>query len=185
MEIGEILKKYETDKNSGHHYGEPYRQIFSQFDKTAKLDILEIGTQKGGSLLAWKEYFPNANITGIDIKDQVLDKYKRSDINYIVCDVNDYRTDQMFDVVIDDGSHWLKDVVHTVAYFSKRLKLGGKLVVEDVQDPSWIPVLYNILSPNLEYNSGEVYKLEHFDLREIENKYDDQLLVIERLDKWK
>ena len=36
--------------------------------KYKKINILEIGVDNGDSLRLWREYFPNANICGIDIK---------------------------------------------------------------------------------------------------------------------
>lgn len=182
MEISEILKKYATDKNSGHHYGEAYDTLFSRFDRNAKLNILEIGTQKGESLLAWKEYFPNAKITGIDVIDLVPNKHP--EINYVICDIHEYKTDEMFDIVIDDGSHWLKDVVHSVAYFCNRLKLNGAMVIEDVQKPHiWIPTLSNILAYDLPYNKSAFF-VEGSDCRSINNQEDDYLLIITNIE-WK
>ena len=176
MEISEILKKYDTDKNREHEYGGVYDHIFGRFDRNATLNILEIGTQKGESLLAWKEYFPNAKVTGIDIVDVV--EYRSDAVNYVVQDVNDYRTDEMFDIVIDDGSHWLKDVVHTVSYFSQKLKLGGCIVIEDVQNPKvWQDAIYEILFPHWEYNKGHEYTLEYVDNTQV-SKVDDYLIVV-------
>ena len=51
MIISEILLKYKTDKNyGGHYYGESYGNILKRFNKDDKLNILEIGTQKGDVL---------------------------------------------------------------------------------------------------------------------------------------
>ena len=72
MNIGDLLLSYQTDKNrgktiekNGHYYGDSYQRIFSNFDINSKLNILEVGVQKGGSLLAWKDYFKNANVVGL------------------------------------------------------------------------------------------------------------------------
>ena len=178
MEISEILKRYDTDKNKEHHYGLAYDEIFSQFDRNAKLNILEIGTQKGESLLAWKEFFPNSRITGIDIIDVVANK--NPEINYIICDINNYRTDEEFDIVIDDGSHWLKDVIHSVVYFSNKLKPGGVMIVEDVQRQDiCVPAIAHITSSKLPYNKFK-YEIGIYDMR-AGNSYDDFLIAIKRL----
>lgn len=178
MEIEEILKKYDTDKVN-HSYGIAYHDIFNKFDRNANLNILEIGTQKGGSLCAWKDYFPNAKVTGIDIIDVV--ENKRDDINYIVSDVHDYRTEEEFDIVIDDGSHWLKDVVHSAVYFANRLKENGVMIIEDVQNPEvWISTLTNVLSSQLEYNKYK-FKFGYGDFRPIGSQRDDFLFIIERV----
>lgn len=56
--------KYDTDK------GEGYLRVYERFFyplKNAKVNLLEVGVYKGGSLLLWRDYFPNGNIVGIDI----------------------------------------------------------------------------------------------------------------------
>ena|SRR3990167_232587 len=184
MAISEILKKYNTDKNKEHHYGLAYDEIFSQFDRNAQLNILEIGTQKGESLLAWKEFFPNSRITGIDIIDLVPNK--NPDINYVICDINDYRTDEEFDIVIDDGSHWLKDLIHAVAYFTPKLKPNGVMIIEDVQRPGqdiYVPAIANITSPHMPYNKFK-YEIGIYDMR-AGNSYDDFLIAIKNYDRIK
>ena len=135
LPISKILAKYDTDKVNGHTYGESYDRFFSKFDRNAPLDILEVGTQKGGSLLAWQEYFPNAKVTGVDIVDVVKPEYRSEKIRYIVSDIKKWNTDEAFDIVIDDGSHTLSDVLWVMDHI--KLKPGGLLVIEDVQDPAW------------------------------------------------
>lgn len=179
IKISDILLKYDTDKNRTHSYGAAYDQLFGSFDRLTPLNILEIGIQNGGSLLAWKEYFPNSKVTGVDIVDVVAEGNRHKDINYVVQDINDYRTDETFDLVIDDGSHWLKDAVHAVAYFSKKLNPGGIMVVEDVQQPeTWLRAIGNILHPSLEYNKGIPFTVSTYDAREIKGSYDDFLIMI-------
>jgi hypothetical protein len=123
MKISEILLKYKSDKNlglgptgEGHCYGPAYDQVFEYFDSNAELNILEIGVQKGGSLVAWKEYFPNASIYGIDIEDQILDEYRRDDFNYLIADIKsdeakEWLKNKTFDIIIDDGSHKPYDIM--------------------------------------------------------------------------
>ena len=46
---------------------------FSEYDfcfrdfRDRNIRLLEIGVSKGGSLAAWEEYFPHAEIVGVDI----------------------------------------------------------------------------------------------------------------------
>ena len=147
MKIADILKKYDSDKNREHHYGGSYDNLFSRFDRNAKLNILEIGTQKGGSLCAWQDYFPNANITGVDIVDVVKPEYRRDTINYVISDIKKWKTDMTFDIIIDDGSHFLGDMIYTLSEFVVKLKPNGVYVIEDIRDvPLHVKVVENILS---------------------------------------
>ncbi len=159
MKISEILSQVETDKIKDHHYGEAYDTLFSKFDRNAALNILEIGTQKGGSLLAWKEYFPNSKVTGVDIVDVVKPEYRRDDINYIISDIKDLEINEMFDIIIDDGSHFAADVAFVIKYFQKNLKQDGLMIVEDIQNTSlW----------------------QSFELIRCGENYDDVLLIIRK-----
>lgn len=172
MEIREILSKYDTDKEWHHHYGNVYNHIFSQFNRQAPLNILEIGTQKGGSLLAWKEYFPNANVTGVDIVDVVPKKYRKDTVTRIISDIKDYKTNQNFDIVIDDGSHYLPDVVYVITQYCNKLNKGGVLIIEDVRFPNLLgAVIKNIFDdmriviPN--YNPDFIFDVRSYDNRNI------------------
>lgn len=145
--ITEILKRYDTDKETFHRYGKTYEEIFAKFDRNARLNILEIGTQKGGSLLAWKEYFPNANVYGVDIVDVVSDEYRKDTVTRIISDIKEWKNDIEWDIVIDDGSHYLLDVVYVVANYCVQLKPGGVIVIEDVRFPTLVSrVIENLLT---------------------------------------
>ena len=167
MEISEILKKYNTDKNKethdSHCYGKTYDNIFKKYK--GKIDLLEIGIQYGESLLAWREYFPKANITGVDIADNVANK--QEGINYIFADIKDFKGKE-YDLVIDDGSHILSDVLWVVENI--RLKKGGTMIIEDCQEPEiWLGEIKKI-SP---------YKVKAIDLRQINGRYDDYLIILQ------
>jgi len=173
--ISEILKKYDTDKVrgdklEGHSYGEAYDEVFEQFSDP--INLLEIGVQKGGSLLAWKEYFPKSNIYGVDILD--VRTYFSNDVNFIVSDIKKYRPNIMFDIIIDDGSHYYEDVLFVINNFLKKLNPKGVLVVEDTQNPEeWVPNIRKILP------SG--FTLTTKDLRHVNGYGDDFLIIIQRV----
>lgn len=167
--ISQILSDYGTDKNlfhkNAHCYGLAYDRLFRSFDKNAELDIIEIGIEHGDSLLAWREFFPNASITGIDIKDTVGNKMK--DIKYVISDVKDYKPNKEYDIVIDDGSHKLSDVMYTVRSF--KLKIGGIMVIEDCQAPNhWFEKI----------RKSTKYAIETIDMRKVNNQHDDFLIVL-------
>ena len=175
--ISEILLKYDTDKvrgdkPEGHCYGESYDEIFSQFEDNVDLNLLEIGVQKGGSLLAWKEYFPKSNIYGVDIVDERI--YVSDKVNFILSDIKKYKTDLKFDIIIDDGSHFYDDVVFVVNNFLDKLKPKGVLVIEDVQSPKkWVSGIEKILPGG--------YILETRDLRHVNGYGDDFLIIIKKI----
>lgn len=172
MKISEVLAQFETDKHKnekkGHCYGYVYDQLFKQFDRNAELNILEIGSQFGYSLLAWRTYFPNARITGVDIKDQV--ENKREDINYVISDVKKLKPAEEFDIIIDDGSHKWRDILYTIKNF--KIKTGGLMIIEDCK-------------PDKNYHAEELkkatnYTVEEIDLRGVHGRHDDFLVVLRK-----
>jgi SAM-dependent methyltransferase len=199
--ISDILLKYKTDKNHGtikniynnledrivvdnpepslgHTYGATYDEIFETFDKNDNINILEIGIQKGGSLVAWKEYFPNANIYGVDIIDSILDEYRNNNFTYIIADIkSDLVKKQLqnikFDIIIDDGSHQLYDVLFTVNNYLDHLKPNGYFIIEDCQIPEfWLHEINKIVPEN--------FIVINKDLRN-NISYDNYLIIIKKI----
>jgi len=59
-------KARKEDSDLAMHFLEVYTHHFEARRKEIK-SVLEIGVQYGGSLKMWRDYFPNAQITGLDI----------------------------------------------------------------------------------------------------------------------
>jgi trans-aconitate methyltransferase len=201
--IGEILLNYKSDKNFGtvkniyndlyrweivdspeecigHSYGESYDEIFENFDREERINFLEIGIQKGGSMVAWRDYFPNSNLYGIDIIDCILDEYRRPDFNYIISDIKDPAVkeklkDVKFDIIIDDGSHYLSDVLFVVSNYLEKLNPGGYLILEDCQEPNnWVREISGIVTEEYELTSRDLRKHTPY------SSYDNYLIVIKK-----
>jgi len=148
MKISEILAKYgkDTDKIWHHNYGGAYDSLFASFDRNAPLNIMEVGTQRGATLLAWKEYFPNANVVGVDIVDVVPEKYRQDNVTRVISDIKKYETDVEFDIIIDDGSHYLGDMVYVVVNYFMKMRDKGVMVLEDVRFPELtLEVINNLI----------------------------------------
>lgn len=177
MKISNILARYNCDKVTTHCYGDVYDKIFGKFDQNKELNILEIGVEKGGSIMAWTEYFPKGHVYGIDIVDSRLPEYKTDKATFILEDVNNIKLDKKFDIIIDDGSHRLPDVICSVKKFLPQLNKNGVMIVEDVQHPkSWVwetaklAGLWRLLTGKFYYK----------DLRKINNGFDDFLIIIKK-----
>jgi SAM-dependent methyltransferase len=103
------------------------------------LTFLEIGCGHGGSLQMWKSYFgPHAEIVGLDIRpeckayeeDQVNVRIgSQSDSSFLDSVVDEFGPP---DIVIDDGSHMMKDIAASFASLYHRLTPNGVYVVEDL-----------------------------------------------------
>lgn len=111
-----IFRENMTDKYD-HHYHEVYNAFFES-RRNERLNILEVGIWKGLSHKAWLEYFPNAQVFGIDIFSRIMPKdvpiLKHPRMHYLVGDsTNPEIKEQIrrewkgikFDIIIDDGLH--------------------------------------------------------------------------------
>lgn len=139
--LTELANRYQSDKgteySSKHAFSEIYDDYFSVL-KNKSISILEIGVHDGSSLKMWYDYFPKAIIYGLDIDDKSLHNNDR-----VSCGILDqskaehlYKFAQnigiTFDIIIDDGSHHMRDQQITFGYLFPILKSNGLYVLEDL-----------------------------------------------------
>ena len=136
----EIGKKYPTNKND-YGFLDIYEKYFKNL-KEKKLNILEIGVDKGDSLRLWKEYFTNANICGLDIDKK---DFSIEGVKIYQGDQNDKSLlDEIakkygkFDIIIDDGSHVSSHIINSFNHLFDHLSSNGLYIIEDLQT-SYIP----------------------------------------------
>jgi SAM-dependent methyltransferase len=140
-ELDALACKFRTDKGSngthGHGYTRWYAPLFAPL-KTEPINILEIGVSGGASLKLWEAYFPNANIVGLDINEKML-SMSRPRVEVLMVNTGvPLRLQQFmeagrkFDVIIDDGSHVLEDVVLALDHLWPAVKPGGLYFIEDL-----------------------------------------------------
>lgn len=125
------------------HYFEIYHQYFNKFVGT-QVKILEIGVYKGGSLQMWRDYFGNkAVIIGIDINENCK-QYEDNQIHICIGSQNDTafleRVSEQygpFDIVLDDGSHFMEHQITAFETLFPLLKSGGVYLCEDTHTSYW------------------------------------------------
>jgi hypothetical protein len=108
------------------------------------LNLLEIGVQNGGSLEIWAKLLPaGSRIIGIDIDPSCAGLTLPDNVRVLIGDASDAEFlqaslgDQAFDIVIDDGSHRSRDVVHSFRALFPRLRPSGKYFIEDLHASYW------------------------------------------------
>lgn len=109
-------------------------------------NVLEIGIQYGYSLIAWRDFFPNATVFGVDPdagscqlsnEPRIVPLFKDAyDSSFV-----DWLQDDYFDIVIDDGPHTFESMCFFLDNYLNKVKPGGYLVLEDIIDRSWTPKL--------------------------------------------
>lgn len=142
MTPSELLIHFQSDKVnrpgslSHHNYNQVYDRILPPYRETATA-VLELGVLNGCSLRAWRDYFQNAEILGVD---NDLNRLVREDrIRSFLCDTADRdkfillaKTLPALDIIIDDCSHLLDHQLFAIAALWPRLKKGGIYIVEDI-----------------------------------------------------
>jgi len=176
------LNNKHTDKNTIHSYLTVYDELFNK-KKDSATHVLEVGIHSGGSLLLWKNYFKNATIYGIDIIDKthILEELKNDNNIVLHTQTNAYDSnfvnkafeDVKFDIVLDDGPHTLQSMIDFIILYSPLLKDNGILIIEDVQDITWLNTLIE--------NTPEHLKkcIKTYDRRSVKGRYDDIIFVID------
>ena len=138
-----------SNEKMGHAFGKFYEKKFYKI-KTDRFNFLEIGTWEGASLASFHSYFKNAFIFGID--RNFKNKYFSRRLQFIYCDTTnalDLKNlkkkfkNKKFKIIIDDGSHLLKDIIHNLNFFFKFLDKGGYYVIEDFNHPKYYNFLDN------------------------------------------
>ncbi len=153
-----LADKYGTDKGTrGHGYTNFYDKIFNLRKNEIK-NMLEIGIWDGQSLRMWRDYFPNANISGLDIMDctkhddERIKTYKGSQV--IKEDLlNIVDKNEPFDFIIDDGGHTMKQQQYSFGVLFEKLKSGGVYIIEDLHTS--LPVSKQ--SCGLDFGANEDY----------------------------
>ena len=146
--LTQLAQHFKTDKWGRHRYTPHYERHLGHLKKES-FTLFEIGIggyansgEGGASLRMWKEYFPQAQILGLDIEDKSfvdqerIRSYVGSQVDEellhrIVAEANNLQ------VVIDDGSHRPEHIVQTFAMLFPLLPLGGVYVIEDTQTSYW------------------------------------------------
>lgn len=141
-DLCKLAINYGTDKvpKLGHTYTPYYHGLFKNRRESVK-KVLEIGILSGASLFMWRDYFPNAEIYGIDIQAIELDsprihcfKYDQTDAKQLQSFID--TAGDNFDLIVDDGSHRSNDQIFTANFLRKYLSSVGIYVIEDVRFPN-------------------------------------------------
>jgi len=138
-----LAEKYGCDKTPSilHHYTPLYDMLFRCRPVRR---VLEIGILNGASLRMWRDYFPKAEIFGLEINPDVL--FAEDRIQTCQCDASDASSLRAaaalfgghFDLIIDDASHLPSDQITAAWALEPYLAAGGLHVIEDVALPATV-----------------------------------------------
>ena len=168
--LGSLLTTYGSDKDR-NGYTPVYESLFKSI-RTTDLALLEIGIgtmipgvqssmvgyalpgyAPGGSLRAWRDYFPTGQIVGIDIQPDT--QFTDDRITTALANSSDKAAldavlgDTTFDIIIDDGLHWDETQMATLRNLWHRVRPGGFYIIEDITEWSRIPTEFRGQIPQI------------------------------------
>jgi len=155
-ELCDLGYTYGTDKcpKIKHQYTPVYYEMFKDKRNDFK-KVLELGVYFGASLRMWRDFFPNAHIFGIDNKPEYM--FKGDRITTFLADATDKvsmekvigEIGQDIDLVIDDGSHRLQDILSALNILMPLLKQDVIYIIEDSRHTQWFEENLKIYKPKI------------------------------------
>ena len=154
--LEELFHHYGSDKanifiktnKEGHGYSSFYLKHLNDL-KNKKINILEIGSFSGASASAFAKYFIKSNVFCFDVnisnfeyiskKIHVygLNANNETKVKKTLKKIFDKYQFNNFDLIIDDGSHNLKDILSNLNFFFKYLNKEGNYIIEDFKHPNY------------------------------------------------
>ena len=157
--LSELAFKYGTDKcpQIKHPYTTFYYRLLKEKRESIK-KVLEIGIATGASLQMWRDFFPNAQIYGIDIvpealynderiKSYLYNQTKESDLLDLIRNIG-----SDIDLIIDDGSHRKDHQIFACKTLMPVVKKDVIYIIEDVSSSNLVAQAlsgYNCIIPDL------------------------------------
>jgi hypothetical protein len=207
-DLDNLCEKYGTDKGYTklenhpyswipHNYSIYYSKIFLE-NRFRNINIFECGigtnnpnlpsnmTQNGNpgaSLRVWKDYFPNANIYGADVDENILfseDRIKTAYLDQLNPEsIERYFHDLgeiQFEIMIDDGMHNFESSINLFDKSINYLSSSGVYIIEDVFPENFGHFLQYFNEFEGKYNV-EFIVLENYDRKSI---HDNALITISK-----
>ena len=140
-ELDQLAEKYGTDKGNIHHscdgvsYIQAYHEAFNPIRFNVRR-VLEIGVYNGASIRMWCDYFPNAEVWGLDINPKTEQNiHSRAHIvigdQSNISDLHELTACRTYDIIIDDGSHLVDHIIASHEILWPAVEAGGYYIVED------------------------------------------------------
>ena len=164
---------FQNKNKRGHGFSKFYEKQLAIY-KNKPINILEIGSYAGASAAAFSKYFYNSKIFCFDINISNF-KYSSNNINVYGLDIrNEKKVSEIldiifkensfekFDIIIDDGSHYLSDILFSLNFFFKFVIQGGTYVIEDYKHPNYYRYNLDIQDIFVEDLLSKILKKEYF-----------------------
>ena len=161
--LDELFSHYSSDKanifsktnEKGHGFSKLYAQHLDHL-KNKNIKILEIGSFAGASAAAFSKYFTKSNIYCFDVNISNfiyssknihvygLNINNENEVKKILKNIALETNSNFFDIIIDDGSHYLSDILFSLKNLFRYVKKGGVYIIEDFKHPNYYEYNRNI-----------------------------------------
>ena len=198
MSFDDLFKTFNSDKASkfmindkeisGHNYSPYYEKYLKKYKDKQTLNILEIGSLRGAATASFFHYFEKPKIICADINPfqlqvfspNIRSIYVDTQSSKILKNLNDY-LNLKFDIIIDDGSHNIRDQIITFNVFFNQLDKDGLYIIED--SSQYLSALH--LNPdNLNYGAKEILlSLKNYNLDKIRYLTDIDINILNKMIK--
>lgn len=164
-ELSRIAYEVNCDKVTISKFTEAYDSFFRKH-RNEKFNLLEIGVWNGGSMAMWEEYFPNAQIFGIDMDDRCIHSSSHRVHIHIANQANKEEMEKICDyigelfIVCDDGSHRADDIIISLDTIYPYLSNGGYYIIEDILPECKEKVYSHIKDYNIVHKSSSAHRPE-------------------------
>ena len=204
-DLDELLFFYGSDKaeifrlknEKGHGFSKFYKNYLSELNNE-QINILEIGSYAGASAAAFSKYIPNSKVFCFDVNITNF-KYSSDKIFVYGLDIkNEYKVSKIlkqifkknkfekFDLIIDDGSHLLSDMLFSFNFFLKYVKKNRFYIIEDFKHPNYYKY-NNDTNEILVDNLLEIIPKKEYFHSKIINKKDQEFIFneVKKIDIYK
>ena len=172
---------FKQRQDQGHGFSKFYDQHLKHLKKK-EIKILEIGSYAGASAAAFIKYFENSSVYCFDINISKfvfssknihvygLDINNENELKKILEKIKLETNSNFFDIIIDDGSHYLSDILFSLKTLFKYVKKGGFYIIDDllpqVNWPEDYPIKIRDLINELENDTSDkkTHDTQHFKL---------------------
>jgi hypothetical protein len=191
-----------TDKELHGYFSGFYEDHLTPY-RDKPVTLLEIGSAWGGGLVCWDNWFSQAMIHGVELRDHTHNGKllrQQNDPNFIWYDQEfipevfqsskiklhagqDAYTSEFanslpkFDIIIDDGWHTVDQWETLYQLYLPKILPGGVLIIEDISDtPLHMTPGWTIQNNLIE--PIKHYRHQLFDFRAPTNKHDSMILAV-------
>jgi hypothetical protein len=154
--LPELGEKFRPTKRR-HNYLIRYDHVFGAARHKVKR-MVEIGVQSNASIGMWRDYFPNAEIVGIDI-DPECERFESDRIKIIIGDQTDRAFLETFarenfgtiDIIVDDGLHTQNAILTSFSSLYPALNTNGIYAIEDLIEHDYVAQLVADITAAINY----------------------------------